>query len=304
MKNWEYWTDGIEGYENESRRENNTVESVGEDSIGFAHRVKRELDGAKAFTLNEDVKNLLLHTDGTSSLDKLPFDKMFIDTNLDVAEFEEAQFGCKILKITGLLVVRATEFICSKIDSTKNIEDEEIMKSQGDGFIIYVLAWDDKHGIGFNNFQIMNRQDIFIDNSGQHLVGGLRTMTSQIRNHCINFVSNFINLLNNPQDIEYITKEYSQGKNKQRMRRGKWIVPNTSVLCPVGDLRRYISDLKSNGTIDYSHKFWVRGHWRTLRDEVRYGDKVGTRMWIKPFIKGKGLLIEKKYNVKLKKEDE
>jgi len=65
-------------------------------------------------------------------------------------------------------------------------------------------------------------------------------------------------------------------------------------------LRRYISNLKSNGHIDYSHKFWVRGHWRTLKNEKRYKDSVGKKMWIKPFIKGKGILIDKKYELKKK----
>jgi len=305
MKTWKNFSDGLDQYKEQVDANSDLVETVGENSEDFIKRLKGELEGTKAFTLNDDVKNLLLHTEGTKSLDKLPFDKMFIDTNLDVEDMNEKQFGCTITRITGIVVVKATEFICSMMDSKVAPEDEEIQKTKGDGFIIYVMAWDDKNGVAFNTFQIMNRQDIFIDNSGTHLVGGIRTMTNELRNYTINFVSNFINLINNPTDIEYITKEYSKGKNKQRMRQGKMMVPGSSVICPVGDLRRYISDLHSQGTIDYSHKFWVRGHWRTLKDEQRYKNAVGKRMWIKPFIKGKGILIEKKYDVRLKeKEDE
>jgi len=46
----------------------------------------------------------------------------------------------------------------------------------------------------------------------------------------------------------------------------------------------------------YSHKFWVRGHFRRLRAD-RYGENIGKKMWIAPFIKGEGVLLHKEYDV-------
>jgi hypothetical protein len=51
---------------------------------------------------------------------------------------------------------------------------------------------------------------------------------------------------------------------------------------------------QQRGLGHYSHAFWVRGHWRTLTAE-RYKEARGKRMWILPYVKGSGLLIEKTY---------
>lgn len=44
----------------------------------------------------------------------------------------------------------------------------------------------------------------------------------------------------------------------------------------------------------YSHAFRVRGHWRTYTAE-RYKQVRGQRVWILPFVKGSGILIDKTY---------
>lgn len=64
------------------------------------------------------------------------------------------------------------------------------------------------------------------------------------------------------------------------------------------NLKKYLNKLKSNNlNFSYSHKFWVRGHWRHFRKEY-YKGLCGTKKWIYPYIKGSGILIEKKYEVK------
>lgn len=50
------------------------------------------------------------------------------------------------------------------------------------------------------------------------------------------------------------------------------------------------------GSRGYSHKFWVRGHFRWLRAE-RYGENIGKKLWIAPFIKGKGVMLHKEYDL-------
>jgi len=296
VKNWDLFTRGLKGYREDAEKDGDLAQHFGEEPSGFCDRLERELDGCKLFSIDNDVKELLIKTDGEKEINHLPFDKMFLDVTFDAQEFKEEQFGSLITEVRGMLVVKADEFITRFIREGEDFVD----KIPGDGFIIYILAMDVDGGGGFNNFQIVDRLDAFGDNwSKGHIIS-----TPKLRNFCINFVSNLLSMMNNPEDIQYIEKNLSEAKNKQRLRKGLVALPNSTVIVPVGNLRKYINDLKSGGSIDYTHKFWVRGHWRTLRNEERYGDKVGKRMWIKPFIKGKGILIDKKYDVKLKDKDD
>lgn len=49
--------------------------------------------------------------------------------------------------------------------------------------------------------------------------------------------------------------------------------------------------------IRHSHAFWVRGHYRHLKSE-RFKNKQGQMIWIPPYIKGNGELLDKVYEMK------
>lgn len=60
-------------------------------------------------------------------------------------------------------------------------------------------------------------------------------------------------------------------------------------------LQNYLQTLKTLKTgrhFSYSHSFWVRGHFRTYTSDRYIGAK-GKKQWVMPYVKGKGLLIEK-----------
>ncbi|MFO8019358.1 MAG: hypothetical protein R6U96_12040, partial [Promethearchaeia archaeon] len=61
-----------------------------------------------------------------------------------------------------------------------------------------------------------------------------------------------------------------------------------------GKLKVYLDEIIHSNTFHYSHSFWVRGHFRDLVAD-RYIHK--KRIFVPPFIKGKGRLIEKTYSV-------
>lgn len=117
------------------------------------------------------------------------------------------------------------------------------------------------------------------------------------------FVLNFLNFINNPE-VEQVEANYGKRKNQKRIEKGKTPIPPRSTIKLKGKLRKYIRDLKRNPeSWNYGHRFWVRGHYRTLRDKDRYGDKAGRRIWIPPYIKGKGMLYKKTYKIEDKKND-
>ncbi len=121
--------------------------------------------------------------------------------------------------------------------------------------------------------------------------------TEESENLMVKFIGNFVNLLNS-RDVELVTVERSKEQNVKRIARGKLPIPSTIFIRLKGAIKEYINKLNSSGEINYSHSFWVRGHWRTLRNERRYGDKIGTMIWILPYIKGQGDIVNKVYNVK------
>jgi len=111
------------------------------------------------------------------------------------------------------------------------------------------------------------------------------------------FICNFLDFLNNPE-VKLIHIERTEEQNNKRIRNGKLPLPPQEFIRVTGALKIYLDKLKSNKEFSYSCRFWVRGHFRTLRSERRYKDKVGSKIWIVPYLKGEGLLIQKPYLIK------
>jgi len=267
--------------------------TIGEPEETFIEKLDNTFAHGKVFDINEDVKDLLLRTKGTKEIDKVPFESIFIDTDFDVSEFKEKQDNDDITSVAGLLV--------SVANKVEIIENKEYVKNStldlktlrgAEGFKIYWLGLDKgKIGYCFHTINIVNKNNLDMEFE-------ISSKTPKIRKFLINFVSNFLNLLNNPQpDIVITERKANEAKNKRLIRHGQIPMPTKSVVLMIGKLKIYLDQLRSNGYMSYSHKFWVRGHWRTLRDEDRWGEKVGTKLWIHPFVKGSGILIDKKYNV-------
>ena len=82
----------------------------------------------------------------------------------------------------------------------------------------------------------------------------------------------------------------------KRILRGKLPIPSQKFIRVNGKLKIYLSELNSGKHFNYSHRFWVRGHFRTLRND-KWKNARGTKIWILPFIKGKGVLVDKIYEV-------
>lgn len=109
------------------------------------------------------------------------------------------------------------------------------------------------------------------------------------------FICNFLDFLNNP-DVELVSIERTKEQNIARINRNQIPIPSYSIVKVTGNLKIYLDNLKKcQSEIGFSHRFWVRGHFRTLRNAQKYKQKTGTKIWIRPFIKGRGELINKPY---------
>lgn len=109
-------------------------------------------------------------------------------------------------------------------------------------------------------------------------------------------VQNFLDMLDS-KDVR-ISCIDARGPDSKRVRKGKMPLPPRSIVRMALPLRSYVAELKHGATFSYDHAFWVRGHWRHYRAE-RYASSglIGTKKYIWPYVKGKGLLVRKKYQV-------
>jgi hypothetical protein len=108
------------------------------------------------------------------------------------------------------------------------------------------------------------------------------------------FVCNCIDFLNTP-DVKFVRVDRTPEENEKRVLKGKLPIPTISYIRIDGELKKYLNSISQSRHSAYQYSFWVRGHFRTLKSQ-RYKE-VGKKMWIKPFIKGKGILIKKNYDV-------
>lgn len=109
------------------------------------------------------------------------------------------------------------------------------------------------------------------------------------------FIHNLIDFINNPE-ITFSDKTYCEQRNAKRIKRGKYPLPNHTYISITGELKNSIERFNAWSS-SLTRKHWVRGHFRTLRDEERFGDNVGKKIWIEPFVRGEGILLKHTYIV-------
>ena len=237
--------------------------------------LENSIGSAKIFEIPEDVRKSLLLTDPPKNPDmlRLPFPSVFLDVNISKME---GNLDENTDIVYGILIVE------------RKVLDESTGKEEGRVFTTVIR--DDEDGYAYLDENIFN-----IDSKGLRFQYKHRPKTAIALQK---FIYNFVLFLNQPEVkiIESVPRTREQ--QEKRIREGKIPLPASKIVTVTGVLKKYLDSLVSGGHFSYSHKFWVRGHWRHLRSE-RYGRKVGTMLWILPYVKGQGVLIEKTYKAVL-----
>ena len=228
------------------------------------------------FNFESDVLDMLFNTRFQYNEIKLPFNIIKLDviyTNKNNSIFESIY----IMKTDNGFYIQA-------------------LYRRNDGIIIIPTYNVEKNLKHTGKEIIIRKSDLFKKNEQTHEMLNSKIIT----NGFINFIGNCINYINST-DVREVVIDRRNKPNYLRRKQQRGQIPNliTHKIFLTGELRKYLNSLpKSGGKIEYSHKFWVRGHWRTLRSYERYGDNVGKMLWIMPFIKGRGELVKKDYLVK------
>ena len=241
---------------------------------------------SKVFEINDDIIRLITLTDNEYTLEhKLPFDVIFIEAKIPVIGRYDTDFKTNIY-YHGFLVFNIYNDYGTNYtfpwykQEKKNVCDIRIMG---------VYSKDNKL-VGLTRLSLVKKREDTEETETQLMIP--EHEAKQIRS----FVLNFLDFLNDP-DIEFVVGRHNKRNNEKRIRKGKMPLPESTTIIVKNKLKRYISDLKRDKYKFYSYRFWVRGHWRTFRSEI-YGENQGKKIWIKPYIKGDGLMISKNYELR------
>ncbi len=270
----------------EERKRGNTLSS-GQTGENFEENIKYGLRDCKIFEIDDNTKKLLLLTNPPDENEDvmLPFDNVFLDVGFTKEELNQLGLDMGYLEVSGILFNKGQ--LVSK-------EDKVVA---GTALRITIFSRKDQETVWFDTF---NTNVKITHNFQRYGVKHNQSTDKKARKLTHHFTLNFLNLLHNPE-IKLVEVIRSKKNQERREREGKIILPSSNKILLTGEIKEYVNRLNAGGYFHYSCSFWIRGHWRTLRDENRWGTKTGTKMWIFPYIKGKGLLINKKY--KLKKGD-
>lgn len=267
-------------------------ESENSRDENFRQMFMEGMSVAKVFEVEDDVKKLLCLTETPIKNDEihLPFSSIFLDVSFTKEELKEYGVNIKNDTITGISVQVRT----LALEKPNNIV--------GDALYIITLSQEGEDVV-FDDFvrNINLTEDTSKKYPGIENIGTQpNSLTDAVTVKFIHkFVLNFLNFLNNPE-VEYVEHIRSAKNRERRAKKGKAIIPSTMSIKVTGKLREYIDEAASGENWHFNYRFWVRGHFRDLKDD-RYVNK--KRIWILPYIKGKGILVDKTYDVKQRPKD-
>ena len=255
-----------------------TIEKKFERAMEFFEDFNTALS-AKVFQIDDNIKLLLNHTTNKIGIRNMPFPIMYLDVQIEQGN----------TVFTGILIHRIYDY--DKLDpELKSIifkkEEVEQFDKLKDSIFILLLGYDK---VDFGNVFYITRilPDGTFDKIDKH--------TKNI----LTFICNFLDYLNDP-DVETVNLKDTNKRHDRELK-------NYYESCKMDLGQIYITRINrpvkfypqrgmSEGRSSFHCRFWIRGHFRTLRHK-RYGEHIGRKMWIQPFIKGQGVLVQKDYKV-------
>jgi hypothetical protein len=272
---------------------------IGNPTYEFETSITDGLLNCHIFEVTDDVKRLLVltKTPKINDMIKLPFPVIFIDVNFKRKEMEKLGIDIDFDEIQGIIVREGKMYL-----RRGNVENDV---NVGTNLRISISALEYRKAWIFETYaENKNFYDEYKSMEGEVEYVEEDGLNRKARRFIKMFVMNFLNFINDPC-VQYVTVEHDKQRNEQRINDGKLPIPNRNVIKLTGVLKKYVSELSQDKTTwNHSIRWWVRGHFRILRDVDYWGAKAGTRIFIPPYIKGSGVLITKAYSVEKKKSDE
>jgi len=249
------------------------------------------LQEAKVFELDEEITKLLTLTKNKVRPTRLPFPVVFIETELELPDiWIKTIEGIRktTVKYLGFLLVESVP-ITTRDGVTVQIDFRGEWKHNYPNIYIYSVT-EDEAGIGHLKISFYKDYDPLKEQREREY-----KLWRKERNQIRNFIMNFLDFLHDPE-VQYVEISRSQKSRMKRIRKGLVPLPPSSIVTVKGTLKRYLEQLRTGRSFTYSHRFWVRGHWRHFH-HPRFKNMRGKRIWIPPYVKGSGILIDKRYRL-------
>lgn len=155
----------------------------------------------------------------------------------------------------------------------------------------------DGYSLGCGSVTDITVSDISNSSEQYKVLKGAQDEKRELRN----LVANFIALVNNRSDVTIVYHERGEKNQSRRRKQGKPIMPSSYVVRLKPNVIRYIYGNETRHHTSPSIQFWVRGHWRRFLSEVYTASgKIGSQTWIRPYVKGHGILVGKTYEIRAK----
>lgn len=264
------------------------VESIADDksnkNSGAFEGMLNLISDSKYFEIPDNVNLLLQNTSNNMKKIRLPHFYVFLDVKL---------------------VVNDRTYYCMQIQDRNQFK--EILKKNGmatkdipDGIDVLTF-YENEKGIGWEKIEMYDKSK--------------NKYRDQIKEYILNF-ADFVN----SEDVKLMFRQRSEKNTQRRIERGRLPLPSFNKIQVIGYLGRYLKQLElQEASTRFSHRFWVRGHFKRFWDKERYKnlydkfqkgelkrfegkrykmDEQILRVWVYPYIKGEGMLIEKEYKLK------
>jgi len=265
----------------------------------FDEALAETLSKAKIFEIEDSLKQLLALTDTpkvNEGIVRLPFEDVFFDVKFTRKELESYGITPKYAsELRGISITKGN-FVVQMKDFQEN--PNHVGEKVGSGLKITICSiWEENKEIIFDAFnknvnldrEYKNEKFTVIDNP---------TSDINLRDFVHKFILNFLNFLNNPE-VTYTEHKRNEGNIRRKIKLGKAIISSSVSILITGKLRIYLDNVRTKELWHYGYRFWVRGHFRDLVAD-KWNEK--KRIWIYPYIKGEGILIEKAYKLELNKQ--
>ncbi len=125
--------------------------------------------------------------------------------------------------------------------------------------------------------------------------------STRLNDYLRSIVCNFVDLVEgNDEDIDVVEIITTREQKLKRIKRGKIPFPTKIFIKAKKEFKKYVQEfnkkLEDSEKKGFGYKFLVMGHFMHFRSD-RYIHAKGTKKWVKPFMKGEGILISKDYKV-------
>lgn len=280
------------------------IEDFGRPREPFIDNITKCLDESRMFLINNKIKKLLCLTKTPKSHNsdlRLPFETIFLDVRFSREEAEKFGFKFGIVRevvgiILNQMVVNRNEYKENGIDWVVLNDHSKIGSDDEDNIGIGIRASvlciedSDKDEEGAIMFSTFNFPYLEVDNETKKIGVVDIKISKPVRKFIQTFSFNFLNFLYE-RDVEYVFNDYNLDRLRKRKEKGKFTPISIGTIKILGTLKKYI-DSVAKESFEYSHKFWVMGHYKFLQSE-KFKHKRFQRVYVIPHIKGKGLLIDK-----------